>query len=345
MKIKVHLFGKHSNRTPLSYSAYSAVFDKHIDFTNDPLAADYIVSGFNIDFRDNAETVQIILSKNPDVKFVVFSEEPLWDTIWSGAPSSIDAEIQLKTCSGIHTLKYKFISHLTSSIFRFEKLPYFITTSDDFFIRYLNLFHRNSKWSNSDIRSLWSNAPIDCAFIAARRPSPSFDISLLSGQVLGLNRFRTLVAERVATQKNVYLEGLGWGTDIARQTLPDWHLDKLAMLDKKCRVVSALENTHVADYISEKLFDAYAVLAAPIYHALPGHRALELVNPSSFINTAGLSADEAADSISEFIANDSFLDAFRDSQKRLYALFSDARNLHTERARVAAATIDIFKSF
>ena len=66
---------------------------------------------------------------------------------------------------------------------------------------------------------------------------------------------------------SVIREGKGWHSDQPRQSLPDWHLDKLVQLDRQSLFVSALENTLVDHYLTEKIFDAYAVLSVPLYAA------------------------------------------------------------------------------
>ena len=105
-------------------------------------------------------------------------------------------------------------------------------------------------------------------------------------------------------------EGQGWRPGAKRQALPDWHLDKIAALDMRCKVVSAYENTHQNAYISEKIFDAFVTGGVPTYYAGPNHRVHDLVPEAAMINTYGLSAKEAAAKIAGFTPDLAFAEAW-----------------------------------
>ena len=82
--MKICLLGKHSSRTPFSYSAYREYFsERGVIIESDPLNADYIIFGFKIDIAANTEILKEARKKNKKLKIVVLSEEPLWDTLWS----------------------------------------------------------------------------------------------------------------------------------------------------------------------------------------------------------------------------------------------------------------------
>jgi len=343
MKKKIFLWGKHSHRTPMSYSSYREIFEKKFIYVDNAYNCDFIITGFDKDFIDNPEWILSLKKVNPNVRFIVLSEEPLWDTIWSSNYLLLDAEINIPHNNQVATLKYKVLNHFTSSIYDFIKIPYFITTSDDFYLRYLNFFQRNALLSKSELNSVWKKAAYDYAFIAAYRADNIFDISLLGGKVIGLNKFRTLVAKNLVGIRT-YTEGLGWNTDAARQDLADWHLDKLAFLDGNARIISAIENTHVSDYISEKLFDSFAMQAIPLYFALPNHRANQLVNPDSFINLANLTIEESIAKIRSFTPSDKFMNSYIDTQKYLYSLFSNYTAYKNERISIAEKIISIIDS-
>lgn len=343
MKSKIHLFGRHSNRTPFSYSAYRPYLSQHFDYEDDPLKADFLISGFCIDFRDNAKQVLSIIDGNPNIRLAVVSEEPLWDTIWSNGFQKIISQLNVKNGNDEVQIKYHVVNHVTSNVFNFEKIPYFITTNDDFYIRYSNLFLRNKRATRDQLLALWRDAKIKFAFYAAKRMDLSFDVSFEGGSIQGLNRYRSLIAEAI-TGSDVVREGQGWGTAVTRQALPDWHLDKLAALDKQSFIVSALENTHLSHYISEKLFDAFAVQAIPIYCAQPNHRAFDLVESQSFINVAGLSIAEAKEKILNFEVDGTVLDAYLESQSNLASCFSNPKLLFNERKFLSEKLAQQFKS-
>ena len=121
--------------------------------------------------------------------------------------------------------------------------------------------------------------------------------------------------------------------------MPDWHLDKLATLDRRTFICSALENTHLPDYITEKPFDAFAVQAVPVYAASPRHRLTEIVPDGAFINVFDLDADEAAERLAAFEPDIAFAARYLEAQSRLADLFGNVETLRAERRRVVNATV------
>lgn len=341
MKKKIHVYGRHGNRTPFAYPEYRKLFSKHFDYVGDARRADYLVVGFNIDFRDNAPEVQRLKKENPSLRLVVFSEEPLWDTMWSGDFQKPDGSIKVKIESQEDRFDYHVLNHVTSRIFDFENVPYFITTSDDYYVRYASLFARNAAASSLDFKRFWQSARIRHAFYAARRVGTNFDVRFNNGAIMGLNSYRSLVAEGLQGEA-VLREGQGWKEVQQRQALPDWHLDKLAALDRRSYVVSGLENTHLSTYVSEKIFDAFAVLGIPLYYAQPNHGALRLVEDGSFINLTGMSVQQSIDRINSFEPDDPFVDRYRATQARLAKLFATPKFYLAERNRVVSETVDAF---
>ena len=342
--MKVCLYGKHSNRTPLSYPSYQALFSKYFDYVKAPEHADFVVSGFNLDFRNDIAYIENIKKKNPNIKFVIFSEEPLWDTIWSKGFECLNANLSAKVNDNVANLNYFALNHVTTNIFDFEKIPYFLTTEDKFFIRYSYFFNRNKKITKENWKKIWDKASISHAFFAAKRVGDQYDYVSKNKEILGLSRYRSLLAENLKGHK-VLREGSSWSTDDKRQDLPDWHLDKLVELDKNAYVVSALENTHVSNYISEKIFDAFALGAVPIYYAASTHKVNNIVNPLSFINLFGLNVDSALNKVQGFNLNvDHFLEAYIETQNTLAQCFDNPQNYVEERKRIVSETVKYFSS-
>lgn len=332
---RIHLFGRHGHRTPMAYGPYRRLFASEVDFVDDIWQADIVVTGFDIDLRTSAEALSAKLKVRPEMQFQVMSEEPLWDTVWSsvmtghtGSAGPVDLPVS-----------YAVANHLNSSIFEFERLPYFITTDDKFFLRYANQFRRNAKMSASDILASWRRAPLRAAFYAEKRIDERYDVNRPDLGLRGLCAYRSRVAERVG-RGEIERVGHGWSAaSVRRQALADWHLDKLATLDGKAMIVSGLENTHLRDYITEKIFDAFAVLAVPIYFAGPDHRVHELCPQGGFLNLWGRDEDEAARLIDEFEPDIAFAEAYLATQRALARLFADPETLNRERARVAAGVL------
>jgi hypothetical protein len=333
--MKVFLKGPRSNRTPLSYPEYRSLFLKRgVEYAGKPEDADLLVYSCLIDIRDDLDELSRIFSRRPDIRLVVLSEEPLWDSLWSGDCFSKKGSITI----GERTYPYTFLNHCTTRIYDFERIPYFITTSDDFFARYAFLFARNRAFQGPELTALWDKAPVRAAFYAERQIDAQFDVYSALHDVWGLCRYRTLVAQGM-TGDGIARIGKRWGNTTVRQLLPDWHLDKLAALDRRSCLVSAIENTHQWNYVSEKIFDAYAVLGVPLYFAGPLHAVRRLAPAESFINVYGLTVDQALHKISLFNADREFVAVYREAQAALAEIFLQPKVLAQERGRVASEVL------
>ena len=122
--MNIYLLGKHSNRTPFSYSAYNDIFiSKGVRFVSDILESDFIIVGFKVDLYENFNDINRAINVNSNLKVVVLSEEPLWDSLWS---SGFDSKVGEIKKDGI-ILTYYNANHFTSDIFDFKKIPYFLS--------------------------------------------------------------------------------------------------------------------------------------------------------------------------------------------------------------------------
>ncbi len=330
--LRVALYGRNANRSPLAYAPYESLFGAEIDVGCSIDDCDVVVFSASANIRESADALSSVGATCPQL--VVLSEEPLWDTTWGFEFS----DMRGKEITPEGRFDYTVLNHMTSSIFQFEMLPYFITTEDDYFVRYFNLFRRNAEMTIEDILAHWQEVKWRAAFFAEKRHLERYDFERPDEDLYGLSAYRTRVAEAMAGD-NVLRCGKGWSDEGRRQDLPDWHLDKLATLDQRSFIVSGLENTHHPDYITEKVFDAFALLGVPLYYASPGHRIKDLVPEESFINLFGLSDKEAVDRIAAFRPDHAFAEAYLEAQRRLCALFSDPQNLYRERQRVVDETV------
>lgn len=337
--MNIALLGKHGNRTPFSYSVYRRIFtEKGMDFVSQLEKADFIVLGFKVDLYEHFNEITSALNVNPDIKVVVFSEEPLWDSLWSSGFQSVNGSI---TKSG-EIITYYNINHFTSDVFDYLNLPYFITTENSYISRYCQLFRRNSNMSKSELIKNWAAAKHDFASIAEKRDEDKFHKDFLDIDCIALNRFRTQLAGKHFGSSTALVEGKGWVVDAARQELVDWHLDKLAKLDKNCKFVSAIENTKCRNYTTEKIFDAFAVLGVPLYMEGIGGGLGELINPKSYIAFKSRSVNEAFELLSSFEVSSEFTEAYRETQCNLSITFSDIELINNERRSVVTRVMDCF---
>lgn len=331
---KICLFGRHANRTPLSYEPIRRLIGPRLENVETPEKADIVISGFNIDLRDNVEFLMPVLKRPHKPKFVIISEEPLWDITWSGPFTGRKGRI---TANGTE-ITYTFLGHETSDIFKFDRIPYFVLTSYAYVVRYANLIARFTKMAPGDMRERWQKATIPAAFFLEKRNGEPYSCAFPERGVFGLSAYRTEVAEHTEVP-GVLRVGKGWSSDARRQDLPDWHLDKLAKLDGRTRILSAFENVHQRLYITEKVFDAFAVGAVPAYWAGPRHRVFDLIPEASMLNCYNLSPREAAETIACFTPDSAFAETWLDTTARLEALFRDDAAIQAERRRVADATL------
>ncbi|MEP4053462.1 MAG: exostosin family protein [Litorimonas sp.] len=337
--LKVMLYGKHSNRTPLSYQPYLSHSDGLVEIVGTAKEADFIVTGFNIDFVSDTHALNNHRIDNYNAKHIVLSEEPLWDVIWSKGYKNQNRKIESKTGD----IPYHFLNHMNSNVFAFDKIPYFITTNDKFFVRYGNYFRRNAKLSVSDLMKHWSDTSIRAAFYNEIRNDDRYGVEIKEDDVYGLCLLRTFVAKNCKKGKIVRVGG-GWSKAVKkRQALPDWHLDKLNALDGKTLIVSGLENTHQKHYVTEKIFDAFSVNAIPIYSASPNHRVHELFPDGGFINIFGMTGEKAAKFIDSFVPDEAFAKQYLKSQRRMADLFSKPEFLVQERKRLMVEFIKAAK--
>lgn len=331
---KICLFGTHSKRTPLSYEPIRKLIGERLQTVEAPEEADLIVTGFNIDLRDNVEVLKPLVKAPKAGKIAVISEEPLWDITWSGPFTGKTAKISVKGFD----IPYTFLGHETSDIYDFKRIPYFVLTSNTYAVRYANLMSRFSGLSPAALLQRWQKASIPAAFFAENRKGDNYSKNFPERDVAALSSYRTEVAE-VTDTANVLRIGKGWGTEAPRQSLPDWHLDKLAQLDGRTRVLSAFENVHQRFYISEKIFDAFAIGAIPTYWASPNHRIFDLVPAASMLNCHGMAAKEAAQKIEKFVPDTAFAEAWLATAAHLAGLFGNMAAIQSERQRVADATL------
>jgi len=334
--MRIHLMGRHANRTPFSYAAYRSIFERRVTYTEDPMRADLIVIGFVVDIDTNATLLEEVKRHNPACRILVVSEEPLWDT----AHSRDFWKRHNRRVVGPHMFDYSVINHHTSRVYEFGRFPYFITTDDKFYLRYSHAFARNAALEAKAQLAIWQTAPVRQAFFAENRDATQkYGGAWPDLETWGLSVYRTDVARAMPDAGTVRV-GQGWGSKTTRQALPDWHLDKLATLDGHSRIVSAMENTSQRNYVSEKIFDAYAVRAVPLYWHDPAHRVPELAAWGSFLNLFGQTPEEATERIAGFDPDTAFAEIYLEAQTGLQERFRFYDDYIQERFAFADRLLD-----
>lgn len=333
-RLRIYLAGRHAARglMPFAWPALVPLWADHAERVDSPAGADLILWAHPQDpaADDTALSGRAVQA--------LFSEEPFWDTIFG--PDALARRIRVPGPRGASVDLHQ-VNHHRSAVFAFDRIPYFLLTRPLYAERYAALFARNARLTPADWGAAFAARPAAPVFMAERRPEAFHDIHRPEGDLIGLCAWRTRLAEALPRARRI---GASWGTGASRFTLTDWHQDKLDLLDGKARVLSAVENTHQPDYISEKLFDAFACGARPLYLASPGHRLHDLGLPEdSWVNLWGLTSAAAADVVAGLDAparwDAAFLAAYAEAQARLAALWTDPAVIAAERARLGRALV------
>lgn len=334
--IRVFRTGLHAHRMPLSYPALWPLFERQIRIVDRPDEADLYLFAHVMDIQA-APRALVEDWRRRRRPVVLLSEEPFWDTIWGGHP--LDPLIHVDTDFGalpVHQLNH----HTAREIYRFTHLPYFLLTNHRFANAYASRFARNAACSAADWTTSMAARQLRTVFMFERRPEPYHAVQWPQGGIIGLCSWRTELAH-ACDAAGVLRLGQSWQGGRSRFELAtDWHLDKLVRLDRRSRMIGALENTHQPDYITEKLFDAFACGAVPVYYAAPDHRIHDLgLPPEAWINLYGLSPQTAAEKLAALPACPVSAEAFEAAQRGLARHFGDSRIWIEERDRLARAVL------
>ena len=277
--IRILPCGDFQNRTPLAYAPFRDALAGEVALVDRAEDADLLLISHPMDLDRSGAELARMLARQPRLRLAMLSEEPFWDTAWGETPFCRD--LTVRTSGGPITCRV--ISHQTSPVFASVNLPYFLLTDPRYIAHYRPLFDRNAGMSVAGWLARFRNAELDAAFMGERRLHPRDRVGFPEQDVWGLSWYRTRFAER-CRKGRVLRAGKGWDDNPPRQDLPDWHADKLARLDLRCRYLGAFENTHQTDYVSEKIFDAFAVGALPLYFAAADHAVNRLIGQGGWRN-------------------------------------------------------------
>ncbi|KMK63946.1 hypothetical protein [Puniceibacterium sp. IMCC21224] len=317
--------GHYAHRQPLAYAPIRTAVAGRVGVIDRPETADIVIVSHSKDLDSCAAALSA--AQRNGARIVLLSEEPLWDTVWARNP----LQRQQHHTHPQGSFDFAYLNHMTSGLYEFLQIPYFLLTDRSFFARYASWFAQTAQKTPKDWLDTWARAPRDVAFVAEYRDDPKFDRAFAGIDIFGLGAWRTRVALGCNTG-TVLRTGAGWNTLPRRQDLPDWHLDKYLDLHDGCRMVSAIENTHQNAYVSEKIFDAFAVGAVPLTVAGPDHRLHDLAHPDSHLNLYGLTEADAAATIGAFAPTAALAEAYARAQAKLHTLFATPDRILAEYA-------------
>lgn len=279
--IRILTCGGFQNRNPLAYAPFRRRLSSELALVDRAEEADLLLISHHMDLELFGTDLYETMARHRHLRLVLLSEEPFWDTGWAEDPFRRDQLYQ--TPRG--TLAYRVLNHQTTGIFRAGHIPYFLLTDPRYLAHYRPLLDRNAGLSVAQWLAHFRSAPLDAAFMGEKRLAERDRIGFAEQDVWGLSWYRTRFAQLCGSDGGRVLRlGKGWVAGPPRQALPDWHADKLAQLDRQCRYLSAFENTHQRDYVSEKIFDAFALGAMPLYFAAPDHAVHRLAGSDGWLN-------------------------------------------------------------
>lgn len=321
--------GDYRHRQPLAYPQIRAQCRAAITLAPDITKADIVAVSHSKDLEKYAPQLRQL---SPDQRLVLLSEEPFWDTVWGQAP--LERQRVQQTPQG--PLALTQLTHHSSEIYDFEQIPYFLLTASHFRSRYSVWFGQNRRHSPQFWAQHFQQRAGRTAFVMARRTSPRYAVDFPAVGLRSLCNQRTAIAESCQSPKTVYI-GKDWQDQPVRQSLTDWHLDKFLTLNRGFGFVSALENTHQANYVTEKLFDAYAVGAVPLYIAGAQHRVRGLAAGKTWINLDQVAASDVPQLLADFAPNLDFCTRYAEQQQQLATLFQNPESFPRELTRLAQA--------
>lgn len=334
--IKFCAIGDYSHRQPLAYVPIRDHCRGAIRVTDDPARADIVAVAHSKDLDTYAETLRAL---SPNQKLLLLSEEPFWDTCWGHDPLTRD--LTHPAASG--QLRLTQLNHMTSAIFDFAAIPYFLLTDSHFATRYGLWFARNAQIDPAGWRRHFARVSGQGAFMLARRTSPRYEVDFPGHEVFSLCNQRTAIAEACLRPGFAHI-GRGWQDAPPRQDLLDWHLDKFLTLKGRFRFICAIENTHQANYVTEKIFDAWAAGAVPLYMAGPGHRVHDLALPGSWVNLIDCPPEEVPATLAAFPQGAEFSETYFAQQRWMAEMFGDRDVWRREFDRLRAALVAEFET-
>jgi hypothetical protein len=188
---------------------------------------------------------------------------------------------------------------------------------------------------NSAIKAIWNTSNFNKAFYAEHRLGDKYNVHFHESYTRGLCSFRSELTLKFENEDAIIV-GQGWGETEKRQKMADWHFDKLIALRYQSRIVSVLE------YVTEKIFDAFAVLAVPVYFANDKHDVNKLADQGSYIYLYNSLIGDSASIINGFQMSDRFISSCKGQQTLLATIFANYGALYEERNRVVGQIYNEF---
>lgn len=272
-KIKYFQFKDSCSISIFSYHPYKKYINLYFQPVNKPQDADVLILQTPASLYTGKYAKQLRkLSRTIKNVFIV-CEEPVWNKNTENWTSYLLEEVYVDVKKQRYNISAINLNYITSDIFGYNTIPYFITTNFRYISNYksawkqltelnksnnLTLANRESKYNITGLISIpnserWVYKKID-----------SFPY---------LANARHLIAESaIKTTNDCFFAGRGWQSGTLGKTIyeeqesANWHTDKLNWATTHSRFLFAIENINMPGYVTEKIFDAIFSNSIPIYY-------------------------------------------------------------------------------
>ena len=312
----IKLLGNHNYRNLFNYSIYSSKFKDIEIIKEEKKIPDIVLLSAVMDLETSSKDILELKKNNKKLKVVLLSEEPLWDLAFG---KNINKKVIYHKKVG----RVNQINYFSSNLYKFKKIPYFLTTNPRFILNYKMFFDL----SNFQDYSEKYKSKIKLYAFCEKRIKDFWDAKNRSKfERMKLSVLRTNIIEKYLQSGLVNVEGKGWSNNNSRQKLPDWHLDKLSKIKNAYLFGFAIENSDMTYYITEKFFDAIFSGSIPIISSSNTVN-LNFFNKVFNINLQGKDPIEVLD---EFNVDKFNSIQFKDQVHCIYSQITDKEIYHTE---------------
>jgi len=279
MKIKYFLLGAKTSVCIFSYDTYRTYLSKYFERVWDYKKADIIIISHVNDIFNNLKCTLPILT-DPSLKIFLLSEEPLWDSMCEQTLNPKLNKVNLEFSN--FNFEINLINHLSSDLFDYKEIPFFLTTNKQYAINYILSLKTLSSINEKNILSHWKNKKYNfCAIERNLSSNPIFQFKSNSDIPI-LSQERSKFCFKIHKELDkTFIFGEGWeslNNDIVnseklQHTIYSshkscfWHKEKLHFLQEKSQFLMSSENTMCKNYITEKFFDGPATLSVPLFIA------------------------------------------------------------------------------
>lgn len=259
------------------------------------------------------------------------SEEPLWDILFNSKLSALGPQVDPKD-----QIAYSgYLSGLYDELI----IPYFLLTSTKYMQRYVvRLNDIIDSYSARTLLDHWLcykyRFMAMCEYRKGARWSPKSE-AIRSTNARVLCDYRTRLCEMLNGDNiSTLILGKGWHASQPRQSLADWHLNKLTY-SKLAMLVSSIENVDHPSYVTEKPFDAFSLGSIPVVHWCDSSLGFRFFSKASVLNIYGLTPDQAVKKITNYTPTLETAESYLTDCEMLKLIFSSISKVSLERRKLA----------